>query len=114
LEGSVWVLESQGDSQKPQHAMENVVVSAQFNGARVAGNAGCNSYSANYELDGEQLKISEPIATRKFCSAAGVMDQEAQFLAALAQASRYRVEAERLTITCGADKVLNFRPQGAN
>jgi heat shock protein HslJ len=111
IEGNVWVLESIGDPEDPQPALEGVEVTARFNASKVTGNAGCNSYSASFKIDGENLKIGQPIATRKFCGAAGVMEQEAAFLSALAKAAAYRVEDGRLKITYETKQTLNFHEQ---
>jgi heat shock protein HslJ len=111
LEGPLWVLESMGDPDDPQPAVERTEVTARFNASSVTGNAGCNGYSARYEAEEENLKIGQPIATRKFCNAAGVMEQEAAFLAALSAAMVYRVQAGRLTITSDTKQTLNFRQQ---
>ena len=50
---------------------------------RVAGLSGCNNYSGGYELAGDQLRITEPLAvTRRLCPPA-LMTQEERVLAAL-------------------------------
>ena len=104
-----WVLESMGSADDPQPALESVKVTAMFAGNGIKGNAGCNSYSAAYESDGQAIKVSQPIATRKYCSTAGVMEQEAAYLTALAEASAYEIEGDRLTITYGEELHLTFR-----
>ena len=66
----------------------------------MAGSAGCNQYNAGYTLgpDAGAISISPAASTRMFCSEpAGVMEQEAEFLAALQSAARYRIEGAQLT-----------------
>ncbi len=55
----------------------------------VTGSAGCNTYSATYTLSGSDLKVTPPASTRKLCDQpAGVMEQEAAFLAALENSAK--------------------------
>lgn len=49
---------------------------------QASGFAGCNDYSGPYKLDGSSLTVGPLVSTKKACDQA-VMDQEAQFLAAL-------------------------------
>jgi len=51
---------------------------------RAAGLAGCNHWSASYQLNGQQLHLSNITSTRKLCAPA-LMEQEQRFLNALAQ-----------------------------
>lgn len=66
---------------------------------RVAGSAGCNSFGAAYTADGAAVHIGPPISTKMMCAVPeGVMDQEQQFLAALATAATARFEGTRLEL----------------
>jgi heat shock protein HslJ len=61
---------------------------------KLTGSAGCNNYMTTYTSDRDAIEIEPAAATRKFCpEPAGVMDQEAAFLSALADATRYRIDA---------------------
>ena len=65
----------------------------------LSGSAGCNRYTATYETAGGEIKISAPAATRKACAApAGVMEQEAAYLAALPTAVRFRADGRSLEL----------------
>lgn len=60
---------------------------------RLGGSAGCNSYGADYSVDGTNLRIEPPIRTEMYCtSPPGIMEQEDRYLAHLVNASSYRVE----------------------
>lgn len=64
---------------------------------RAGGTAGCNRYTASWSGSGGQLQFGPPAATRRFCAEpAGVMEQERQFLEALASAASARREGGRL------------------
>ncbi len=61
--------------------------SALFANGRIGGNAGCNSFSAAYELGDGTIAIGPAMATRKYCATSeGIMEQEGQYLRALEQA----------------------------
>ncbi len=63
-----------------------------FDDTAVYGHAGCNRFRALYTLDGNRIQIEPPAATRMFCDGEGVMEQEQQFLEALASATTWSVE----------------------
>ena len=73
-------------------------ISAEFGeDGQLTGSAGCNNYNASYEVDGENIKIGPAAAMRKFCpEPEGVMEQEAEYLAALETAARYEIENDRM------------------
>ncbi len=58
---------------------------ARFENGEVSGNAGCNRYSAGYTLADGKLSVGPARSTRMMCAEPGLMDQEQQFLAALAR-----------------------------
>jgi heat shock protein HslJ len=63
----------------------------------MSGSAGCNNYTGGYTVDGSNIKIGPLASTRKLCSTPeGVMEQEAQFLAALETAATYRIDGDRM------------------
>ena len=75
------------------------LATAQFEGGRVSGNAGCNNYSASYSISGESLTIGPAMATRKFCAEpAGIMEQEQQYLQALQKSHTYKLSRDRLEL----------------
>jgi heat shock protein HslJ len=66
---------------------------------RVAGSAGCNTYSASFELDGEAISIGPAMTTRMMCAEPeGVMEQETAYLAALESSATYRIEGDKLEL----------------
>jgi heat shock protein HslJ len=65
----------------------------------VAGSAGCNNFTAPYKLEGEKLAIGPAAATRRMCASPDrVMEQEREFLQALATVATARFEGERLEL----------------
>ncbi|MCZ7560804.1 MAG: META domain-containing protein [Burkholderiaceae bacterium] len=69
---------------------------------RVAGGASCNRYTAAYSLTGEGLTISKPASTMMAC-APSLMEQERLFLAMLAQARRFTIDATGALVLHAAD-----------
>ncbi|MGD8903934.1 MAG: transporter substrate-binding domain-containing protein, partial [Anaerolineae bacterium] len=74
-------------------------LTAEFAEGRVNGSAGCNTYNADYTVDGDSLSIGPAATTRMFCEQPqGAMDQEAAYLAALQSASSFELGTEQLQI----------------
>ena len=74
--------------------MLGTTITASFGkGGNLTGNAGCNDYNGTYTVSGNQITIGPLASTRKMCNdPAGVMDQDAQYLAALGTAATYKIE----------------------
>jgi heat shock protein HslJ len=65
----------------------------------VAGSGGCNAYNGPYATDGSSIDIGPLASTKKLCGEpAGVDDQEAQFLAALDNATTYAITGDTLEL----------------
>ncbi len=93
LEGSSWVLESLGG----QAPLESTVVTLNFEANRVNGTDGCNRFTAGYSLDGFNIALG-PLAGTLMACPEPIMNQAAQFQAALANARSFRVADGRLTL----------------
>ena len=72
-------------------------VTVQFAGdGQASGWASCNRWSAGYQAERSHLKFGKAAVTRKACAEPGVMEQERQFLAALASVATMRIDGDRL------------------
>lgn len=68
-------------------------------GGVLTGSAGCNNYNASYATDGGRIEIAKPATTKKACpEPAGIMEQEAAYLAALPLAASYRLVGRSLEL----------------
>ena len=68
----------------------------------LSGSAGCNTYNATYQLDGDKITIGPAATTRMFCGEpAGVMEQETAYLQALGKAASYQIQGDVLTLLDG-------------
>lgn len=76
----------------------------------LSGSAGCNNYSAGYQVDGNNITISPAAATMMFCAEPeGVMEQETAYLAALTTAATYSVQGDQLELrTADGALVANY------
>ncbi len=68
-------------------------------GGGVSGSAGCNSYFGSYEAGQELIVFGLIGSTEMFCAEPeGVMEQEAEFLAALATVNSYHIDGDLMTM----------------
>jgi uncharacterized lipoprotein YbaY len=81
---------------------------------QVSGSSGCNSFSGTYTSDGAgSIEIGQLASTMMACvEPEGLMEQEAQFLAALPLAVTYRVEGNVLDLR-SADGAMQVRAEAA-
>jgi heat shock protein HslJ len=65
----------------------------------LVGSAGCNNFTASYEVEGENLSVSPAAVTRMMCAEPeGIMAQERDYLAALESVTGYQVEGDTLAL----------------
>jgi len=101
LSGTSWTVTGYNNGQQ---AVVSVVAGSSLTlefGAdgKLSGSAGCNTYTAPYEVSDESLRIGPAASTRKMCAdPAGVMEQEVQFLKALETATTYAIDGHQLEL----------------
>ncbi|PWB55222.1 MAG: hypothetical protein C3F13_04730 [Anaerolineales bacterium] len=101
LSGTSW--ESTGYNNGKQAVtgpLQGTTLTADFGkDGTLSGNSGCNTFSGGYKVNGNQITIGPLASTMMACSdPAGVMDQEAQYLAALQSAATYQIEGNVLQL----------------
>jgi len=109
LTNTQWLLEDLGGTSV------NIINSTQkptlrfVNTKRIAGQGGCNSYSANFRIDGNRFAVSQVISTRRACIAPQAQQQENRYFRALENAQQIRLEGPYLLIySQGLDEPLKF------
>ena len=114
LTGNLWKAISYNNGQE---AVVSVIIGTEITAffdedGSLKGSAGCNNYSAAYEVEGDQITIGPAITTRMFCNdPEGIMDQEMQYLAALEMVSAYQFEDDRLILLDSEGRrVVNYQP----
>jgi heat shock protein HslJ len=112
LDGVTWQL-SEYLGQDGASATPVGMATLTFQAGRVGGNAGCNTFSASYTLDGRQLTISQAVSTMKACPAA-LMAQEQAVLTNLGQVASHEVVENQLhLLNAQGARLLSFAPQAA-
>lgn len=113
LTGNLWQVLSYNNGKE---AVVSVIIGTELSAVfdeegQLSGSAGCNNYSAAYEVDGELINIGPAITTRMACSdPEGIMEQEMEYLAALEMASSYQFEDDRLILLDSEGRrVINYQ-----
>lgn len=110
---SSWSLVSIGIPGSETPIVEGSSVTLEFNeNNQLGGTAGCNSYGAQYTLQGNSLTVKEVVSTLMACADDLVMQQETQFLTSLQSATSIAFSGDNLTIFYdNGQSQLNFAKQ---
>lgn len=101
LTGNLWKVIAYNNGKE---AVVSVIIGSEITAyfdeeGQVSGSAGCNNYSASYEVSGDNISIGPAITTRMACSdPEGIMDQESAYLGALEMVSSFQFEGDRLIL----------------
>lgn len=108
LEGTSWVLVSLGSADNVTAVLPDSTATLNFADGQVSGNASCNSYSGEVTLgeDGA-MTVGMLASTLMACMEEAMMQQEADFMAALGQVTSYTLSGSQLTLHT-PEGVLNF------
>ena len=81
-------------------------------GTQLTGNSGCNSYGAQYQINGSSISIDQLISTLRACVDQSLNDQEALFQGALGHAAQFSLSGNQLTLkNASGGEVLVFQKQ---
>ena len=101
LADTSWEVTSYNNGQQAvTSVLAGTTITAEFGkDGTLSGNSSCNDYSGPYKATGNQIEIGPLGSTRKACAdPAGVMDQEAQYLAALETVAIFKIEGKVLEL----------------
>jgi heat shock protein HslJ len=114
LEGIAWEVTSFNNGrQAVVSPLTGTTLTVSFQDGSVVGHAGCNRFRATYTREGTRLAVGPAATTRMHCAGEGVMEQERQFLAALASATRWAIERDLLDLhRADGERVLLARRGG--
>jgi len=116
LAGTSWAVNSyENGKQEVVGVLQETPLTMTFGAdGRVSGWAGCNTFNGAYTSHGDGLKFGTPAATRKACARPSrVMEQEQQFLRALAMVATSRFEADRVDLlTADGDVAVSLKRTG--
>jgi heat shock protein HslJ len=115
LDGTAWTLVSIDDQSVAAPAPDAVPTLA-FAEGMASGNAGCNTFTGSYTVDGPSLTFGPLASTKKACAPA-VGDLETAYLAALQGVTAWAVPADapmgtQLTLTGSGAKLVYRAPAG--
>ncbi len=107
LEGTAWAVVNYNNGREAVvGVLDGTEITLNFEKDQLNGNAGCNNYFAGYKAQDNTITIDAAGSTQMFCeSPQGVMDQEAQYLAALQTAATYRIEGDELWLRTAGDAI---------
>jgi heat shock protein HslJ len=98
LEGTAWQLTDYvGPAGSTLAVPEAVAATATFTDGTMAGNAGCNQYTATYTLDGDKITIGTPAMTAMACPEPQ-MALEKAYTTALAKVATYAIAGQTLEL----------------
>lgn len=110
LVDTLWVLMAYGDPNNLTPNEPGVVTTAIFSvEGTLSGNAGCNNYSTEYQIEEGQLTISMPAINLMACDTG--MEQESAYAQLLETAQSYRLGYKTLEIATADGSVLRFSAQ---
>ncbi len=94
------VLSYANEEQVVVGVLDGTQITARFDAdGRVTGSAGCNNYFAGYQTDDQSITIGPAGATRRFCAEPqGIMEQEADFLAAMQSVLVFRLDGNEVNL----------------
>jgi heat shock protein HslJ len=113
LAGTSWeVISYNNGKQGVVSVIIGTEVTAEFDeDGQLTGTAGCNRYSAAYQIEGNDISVGPATTTRMMCQEPpGIMEQEQQYLAALESAATYRIDGPTMQMrTADNATAVNFR-----
>ena len=103
LEANEWVLDRADSSLTVD---DTAPVTLGIAGDAVSGSGPCNVYRGEFDLDGDEVEITDLVTTRRACEAS-TMEAEAEFLAALESSTRVGLDDDRLVLSDGGRLVFD-------
>jgi heat shock protein HslJ len=105
LTDTIWVLQSYGDLNNPTPVEKGTPITALFSPAKsLSGSGGCNTYTARYAIQGNTMRIDQPMSTYMACPQG--MEQEGVYLSALVSVVSYQITGSSLEIVYDHGKGL--------
>ncbi len=103
-----WILERGSLDGAPIVLVDSYPVTMQIDGSDLTGTAACNEYRGRARVAGSSFSASDVAVTEMACLPPEVMDSEAGFLEAIADATAIEVADDRLVLR-GPRSELIFR-----
>ncbi len=107
-----WVLVELGDADDPDAAVAGSSPDVQFSETGLGGWTGCNSYSGEYNVRDDELRLADLGWTEAGCPSDALFRQEQRMQDSLAAIERFEVSGNRLTLYGEGGQVLVFERAG--
>jgi len=100
LAGSTWLATgiNNGRGGVQSLVIDSTVTATFADDGTLSGDAGCNTYSGTYEVDGDSMTIGPLASTMMACADEEVTQQEAAYLAALSNVSTFSITGNSLEL----------------
>ena len=109
LSETEWILHAFGATDADNAVLATGEVTLAFGSdSTFAGSAGCNRYFGRYDGIGSDSLVLGQVGSTMMACPEPMMDQEARFLAALGQISRFGVTGDTLVLSSAAGPHLSF------
>jgi heat shock protein HslJ len=111
LVGTNWTLESVHTGNAVSSGITGTTITAVFgDDKRISGSAGCNRYTARYNVTSTSLSISGTGVTKMMCDIPGIMNQESAYINLLTTTRIYTIEGDQLALFDESGvRILTFR-----
>lgn len=106
LVGPTWAIDGLVDRQVATSVLAGTDPHIVFGQDGAEGDAGCNTFIAQYTVDGQALSFGPIEATEMACQEPGVMDQEAAILRALSSTAGFEIQGASMTLKDAAGAPL--------
>ena len=107
FEGTSWKLDTYlSNTDHLVSPISSTKLTLEFKDGRISGSSGCNSFFANYDVEGKSMSFGLMGATKMFCSNPGVMEQEQTYLSRLESIKSYKLEGNKLSLIDGNGKTV--------
>ena len=83
-------------------------VTIRFEDGQASGNASCNSFGGEYQVNGKQIKFNQMASTMRACVDQSLMEQESAYLKFLGEAQHFELANGQLQIYRSDGEALTF------
>ena len=90
--------------------IEGSHITIAFEDGRATGSSGCNSYGAEYQVNGDRIEFGVFESTLMACLDTAMMEQESTFMQMLGNAQRFEIVDGQLLIYWSGHEALTFVP----
>ncbi|MFC1955921.1 META domain-containing protein [Chloroflexota bacterium] len=111
IEDTAWRLElydEKGDLKAPLVEDTEITIEFRSTESKFGGSGGCNNYFGSYEITKNELTIKPPIGSTMMACTESIMNQEQEYFKLLETTETFKMDDNKLTITCSGNKELVF------